>query len=572
VTDFPALWCFLASSGPGELDPTNIAEINASVNAAEWRAGLLIELAKLKGYGAWELIPPDEVTPGAKIFKPRIVCKTKREAPAPGVAYGVVKERKVRVTIASPTSMLHEGIDYEAKHSSNVLWNSVRMLLAFGVQYDLNICLFDMESFYLNGVLDPSSRMILMRQIPGYEELGKEKWLCRLLLGVYGLPQAGNIAQKKLYTTCTDGPDDFERLTADDCVYRLRGKKLTSEGYAAFGSHVDDLFAIGDDNGMTKTEAVLGKQFKVKWDLDPEVVTGVQLMRDREKGWAKLHQAGYIEQVLDKCGMTDCNHQDIPIDPGVTKGVLPELGAEPLDGWDVVKLYQCLIGMLLWAAIKCRPDILFAVSFLGRFTCNAGRIQVGWAKGVLRYLAGTRDWGLGYQRRGGKLKVQACCDADFAGCVRTSRSTSGIYASYGPHFDPRDSNQSQSLLVSRSFLERKVATSTGHSETHAAHDAVEEVVWLRHLAAELGEDIDYVSPIFCDNAGVVQQSTKQVNHCSAKHYRVAQAAIRQHGDNKSIKIENIGSVDNTADISTKALPKALFFKHRARLMGPQHPE
>ena len=126
--------------------------------------------------------------------------------------------------------------------------------------------------------------------------------------------------------------------------------------------------------------------------------------------------------------------------------------------------------------------------------------------------------------------------------------------------------------MSRSFLERKVATSTGHSETHAAHDAAEEIVWLRHLAAELGEDIDYVSPIFSDNAGVVGQSTKQVNHCSAKHYRVAQAAIRQHGDDKSIKIKHVASADNTADISTKALPKLLFFKHRARLMGPQQPE
>jgi hypothetical protein len=230
--------------------------------------------------------------------------------------------------------------------------------------------------------------------------------------------------------------------------------------------------------------------------------------------------------------------------------------------------------MLLWAAIKCRPDILFAVTFLGRFTSNAGRIQVGWAKGVLRYLAGTRSWGLGYQANysGDKLMIQACCDADFAGCIRTSRSTTGIFASYGPEYDPHDPSQVQvGLLVARSFLERKVASSTGHSETHAAHDAAEELVWLRHLAAELGNCVDYASPLFSDNAGVVKQSTKQINHGSAKHYRVAQAAIRQHGDDKTIKVLNVASLDNTADILTKALPRVLFFKHRARLMGPQRP-
>jgi hypothetical protein len=125
--------------------------------------------------------------------------------------------------------------------------------------------------------------------------------------------------------------------------------------------------------------------------------------------------------------------------------------------------------------------------------------------------------------------------------------------------------------VARSFLERKVASSTGHSETHAAHDAAEELVWLRHLASELGDCVDYASPLFSDNAGVVSQSTKQINHGSAKHYRVAQAAIRQYGDIDIIKICKVDSADNTADILTKALPRSLFHKHRARLMGPQCP-
>ena len=88
---------------------------------------------------------------------------------------------------------------------------------------------------------------------------------------------------------------------------------------------------------------------------------------------------------------------------------------------------------------------------------------------------------------------------------------------------------------------------------------------------ELGDCVDYASPLFSDNAGVVNQSTKQVNHGSAKHYRVAQATIRQHGDDKTIKVSHVDSADNTADILTKALPCLLFFKHRARLMGPQRP-
>ena len=121
------------------------------------------------------------------------------------------------------------------------------------------------------------------------------------------------------------------------------------------------------------------------------------------------------------------------------------------------------------------------------------------------------------------MKVQGHCDVDFAGCTRTSSSTTGLLFSYGPECKPGEVGPPQvGLLVARSFLERKVASSTEQSETHAAHDAAEELVWLRHLACMLGDDVDYPSPLFSDNAGVVKQSTKQVNHSSAKHYRVVQ--------------------------------------------------
>ncbi len=70
--------------------------------------------------------------------------------------------------------------------------------------------------------------------------------------------------------------------------------------------------------------------------------------------------------------------------------------------------------MLLWPAVKVRPDILFAVCFLGRFASNAGKQQIDWAKGVIRYLAGTKTWGLGYQRTKDKPIIQGASDADLS--------------------------------------------------------------------------------------------------------------------------------------------------------------
>ena len=192
------------------------------------------------------------------------------------------------------------------------------------------------------------------------------------------------------------------------------------------------------------------------------------------------------------------------------------------------------------------------------------------AKGIIHYVARTKAWGLGYQRTKGKAVIQGASDADFAGCTRTSRSTSAGYFGFGPLHDPNVPGKPKvGCIIASCHLERKLATSTGQSETHAAHAACEEIVWLRHIASELGDDIDYPILLRNDNSGVVKQSTKQVNHTAAKHYRVTQAFIREQVNEGLLKVEQVPSADNVADILTKALPKVLFQKHRGNLMGPQ---
>ena len=48
------------------------------------------------------------------------------------------------------------------------------------------------------------------------------------------------------------------------------------------------------------------KRFDLTHQINPDVITGVQLERKRGKnGSLKLHQGGYIEGVLTKFGMQD---------------------------------------------------------------------------------------------------------------------------------------------------------------------------------------------------------------------------------------------------------------------------
>ena len=72
-----------------------------------------------------------------------------------------------------------------------------------------------------------------------------------------------------------------------------------------------------------------------------------------------------------------------------------------------------------------------------------------------------------------------------------------------------------------------------------------------------------------DNDGVIIQSTKAVNHATAKHYRIAQDFIRQLCTDDVIKAARVGTEVNPSDIGTKALHAPVFLRHRLSIMGPQ---
>jgi hypothetical protein len=94
-------------------------------------------------------------------------------------------------------------------------------------------------------------------------------------------------------------------------------------------------------------------------------------------------------------------------------------------------------------------------------------------------------------------------------------------------------------------------------------------MWGRHLLRELGFEQRLATIALTDNEGVEKQSTKAINHTGAKHYRIAQAMIRQLNEDKIIETEYVNTDHNCADLLTKPLLTSSFERHRRTIMGPQ---
>ena len=86
--------------------------------------------------------------------------------------------------------------------------------------------------------------------------------------------------------------------------------------------------------------------------------------------------------------------------------------------------FRSLIGSLMYL-MNTRPDLTYSVSYLIRFMDKPSSEHLSTAKGILRYLKGTENYGLLYNRGNKDLKITGYSDSDFAGDTNDRKSTSG---------------------------------------------------------------------------------------------------------------------------------------------------
>ncbi|XP_051134174.1 secreted RxLR effector protein 161-like [Andrographis paniculata] len=86
-------------------------------------------------------------------------------------------------------------------------------------------------------------------------------------------------------------------------------------------------------------------------------------------------------------------------------------------------VYRSLVGRLIYLT-HSRPDIAYSVSVLSRFMQKPTQHCLGAAKKVLRYLAGTKDFGI-WLCKVEDFSLKGFTDSDWAGNLDDRRSKSG---------------------------------------------------------------------------------------------------------------------------------------------------
>ena len=475
-------------------------------------------------------------------------------------------------------------LEFEDTYAPVSKLTSLRLLVAMTAQYNWKLTHLDVKAAFLNPMLDRDNIYVTLPKgsvwlagtedqtgdatdnatlssrnipsIPGYPPL---LWLRKAL---YGLKQSGYLWHQLI--------DDFLRLLGLEPSAEEPNLYIGTDVLLLL--YVDDILVADRANMTTNTrisdltpaELIIEKlmeRFNMVNLGDAKKFVGMELVKSAQ-GY-DLHQEGYIDSMLERYGQANAAGYITPTDVNVDLFRGQNVEDRELDDQQR-KLYQAMIGSLMYAAQGSRPDISFAVTTLSRFNAKPLTCHMTAARRVLRYLKTTKILGLRYTRTPNNdpyALLFGRCDSDWAGCGKDRKSVGGMVFLFGAGSSGGDDAPTNAGAISwQSKRQTVVAGSTLEAEFISCSNTAREADWLRRLHTDmlqLGPNNTYRTSmkIGCDNQGAVARIkdgkfTKLTKHIDVKYRH----AVDVHKSGR-IQFGYINTKDNTADILTKGLPR-----------------
>jgi ribonuclease HI len=500
--------------------PRTYKEAMTTPQASGWHTATYAEFDALLEKGVYQIVtlPPD-----AKALPSKIVYKAK---PTPT---GDLHKLKARVVVRGDQQ--RPG-DYSETFSPTARSTSIRILLAICTLLGWVTGQSDVYVAFLNAILKEKLYVIPpqpMKLAPG------QAWL--LIKSLYGLVQS----PRMWYDTLTAKLIDmgFRVSAFDPCVYIHAKKQLI------ISVHVDDIrIYAANQQLIDEFREELSDTFTITSEDPDALYLGMHIEHDHGHGTIKIHQSEYVRRLTDRfdftrlpTAKTPCDHRDkLHRDDKNTATA------------QFRKEYLQKFGSLNYLPAMTRIDLAYAASLYGRYNANPNQTHLDAITRAYAYVQATREVGITYMKEPPQLL--GYCDADWAGCPDTRRSTTGYVFTLagGP-------------VSWSSTVQKVVALSTCEAEYMALAEAVKEALWITRFINDLQTDVQFTKfpiTIHVDNESAIKLSKNPEFHQRSKHIDIRHHFLREHIRNGNIKVTWISGKENPADMLTKPLDHIKF--------------
>ena len=499
----------------------------------------------------WEVVKRDDIPEGHEALPSVWAMRRKRD-----LSTNEVTKHKARLNIHGGKQQF--GVNYYDTYAPVVTWFAIRLMITHAVMFGWHLRQIDFVQAYPQAPIETDMYMELPQGIETRHGNSKD-FVLKLVSNLYGQKQAGRVWNgylvNKLINDC-----GFEVSTIDECVFY--------KDDVIFIVYVDDGIFIGkDDNKITQIiQQLRDAQLDIEDQGHPADYVGVNIKQSRD-GTIDFTQRALIDTIIEECNVSGVYTKPVP-----AKSSLILHAFESSPDFDLNFNYRSIVGKLNYLTQTTRPDIMYAVHQVAKYSSCPKKEHGEAIIYIVRYLMRTRDVGLRFKPDQSK-GFENYCDADFSGNWKhdiaefdpnTAKSRSGWITFYAG-----------CPLIWNSKLQTQVALSTTEAEYISLSQSLRDVIPIMDLLKEMkarGFEVICTNPhVFCktfeDNSGALELARLPKIRPRTKHINVCYHHFREHVRKGMIKIFPIDTEDQIADALTKPLAQNAFCRHRKYMCG-----
>jgi hypothetical protein len=313
-------------------------------------------------------------------------------------------------------------------------------------------------------------------------------------------------------------------------------------------THVDDLLCGGAKADLEWLRKELQKKYEVKGDIMSPKCTQLKFLgrviSSDSEGFYWEEDPKHRRILLEEWGLQDCKGAATPM--SAEKDVERETEMETSEG----TRYRRAVARVNYLA-QDRPDLAVAASVLSR---SMAKPMVGdevRLKRVLRYLKSHPFCRLEYKWQEEPTAITLLTDSDWAGDVRTRRSTTGMVIQLGGH-----------LVYFASKLQKTVALSSGEAELNALVSGMTEAMGVCSLSGDWNSSVPIVC--FCDSSAA-RGISHRIGVGKMKHLQVRQLWVQEQVKLQRATVSWIPRCQNSADAFTHSCSEVGLQDHLRRI-------
>lgn len=476
-----------------------------------WRQGMQSENDNMIEH---QVMTPIKRTPDMKVLPLKWNFKKKGE------------QFKCRIVVGGHLQV--QGVDYDVTFAPTLSLQNLRLLVAIATQLNYHIHSIDINGAFLNGDID---RDVYVKPGKGmiYSDLPAD-FVLKLEKGMYGLHQAGWQWRRKLDEAITSM--GFRRSLLDGTIYF---KKMPDGLTIYLAVYVDDILMIGpNESDLQKIKEEIGKHFTYKDGGKLSKFVGIDFLP--MSGGIRLNQASSIVQLAKRHGCDQkFPHYSLPFSSGTILN--PSENEDDYLGEDLAQEYRSMVPAMLYVARATRFDVCFPISQLARHYQDPRVEHFELAKRLLKYLFQTKDYSLMFEATP-PSRLVGYSDSDHA-------NRHDLYSYTGVVLLVNNS-----LIYWRTSLQTARAQSIDEAEMMAGNEGARQLMYCRHLTAELGLLENIVPELKVDNAGVFRSASRGLGE-RTKHLALQQLYVHALNEQKLMVVSTVKSQKNAADVLTK---------------------